>query len=366
MKIVFFATRFAFEYSIELANNVLKHKIIDDVYLFLPEEFVSDIQIKQLSKNVEFISFSFPGNKKIYSSAISMLNVINKIKNISPDIVHVQGSAHPYFWLFQFKIKDIPIVDTIHDAVPHPGFGNLLQKFMLKKGVKKAKKWFIHGDSLKQIYVKIHKHIDPEDVIVIPKGHYKIFSNYSDQVLNEDDLNVLFFGNITKYKGIHILLNAANQVIKRFPTVKFVIAGKIRNKDDEIINLSHLKDNDNYVLKNYRISEKEVTQLYQQASLVVLPYIEASQSGVLSIAFGFGKAVIATKVGALPEIIMNEKTGLLIEPNNSIELAKAIIRLLDDKVKRKTLGKNAYEFAMNELSWEKVADETIKIYQELS
>jgi glycosyltransferase involved in cell wall biosynthesis len=364
MKIVFFATRFAFEYSIELANSVLKQDSVKEVFLFLPGNNISKAQEKQISKDIKFIPFSLPGNKKVYASLTSMRTVVNQIKDINPDILHIQGSGDPYFWLFYHKIKKIPIIDTIHDAKPHPGFESFLKKFMISRATKNVKKWFIHGNILKDEFVKLHS-IRHNDVLVIPKGHYGIFKNYTDEMFDEDEMNIVFFGNITKYKGINVLLDSVNPVIEKFPNAKFTIAGRTRKKDADSIDLSYLSNNKNFVLKNYRLTDKEVADLYQKATIIVLPYIEASQSGVLSIAFGFGKAIIATKVGALPEIIENNKTGILIESNNSEQLAEAIIKLLDNKSIRKELGTNALEYANAELSWDNIANMVVEVYQKV-
>lgn len=364
MRIVFFATRFAFEYSIELANNVFKHDKVNEVFLFLPKNKVSDVQLRQLSNDIVFFPFSLPGNKRIYASYVSMKSVVSKIRNINPDILHVQGSADPYFWLFHKRINNIPIIDTIHDAKPHPGFDSFLKKFMINKGVKNVKKWFIHGNTLKEEFVKIHD-INPSEVQVIPKGHYGIFKNYTNDIFDEEEMNIMFFGNITKYKGINVLLDSVEYVVEKFPNVKFTIAGRTRKKDVDAIDLSYFNNNKNIVLKNYRLSDKEVADLYQKATIIVLPYVEASQSGVLSIAFGYGKAVIATKVGALPEIIKNNETGILIEPNSSEQLAQAIIKLLNNKSFRENLGANALEYANTKLSWGNIANMTVEVYKKV-
>jgi len=365
MRIVFFATRFAFEYSIELANHMLLKEQVKEVFLFLPNGFVSEVQLGQLSKDVHFFPFELPGNKKFLASYRSFSKVARKIKEIQPDVIHVQGSAHPYFWLFHNRFKRIPIVDTIHDAEPHPGFENFFQSFMRRKGIKNARKWFIHGQSLKELYASLHPSISKKDIMVIPKGHYRIFMNYANGNQKEETETILFFGNITKYKGIHVLLEASKKVISAFPEVKFVIAGKIREKDADAIDVSHLKDNKNFELMTYRVSEAEVAALYKRATMIVLPYIEASQSGVLSIALGVGKPIIATRVGALPELIEDHVNGILIEPNESEELADAMIELLSDPELRGELAKNAYNYADRELSWSVVADKTLEVYTEL-
>ncbi len=365
LTVVFFATRFAFEYSVELANHIFRRKEVDRAILFLPGSFVSEDQLNQLDKDVEFHPFELPGNKRPLATFKSLSQVTRKIQKINPDVVHVQGSGHPYFWLNHRRIKKIPLVDTIHDAEPHPGFGNIFQTYMRRKAVKRARKWFIHGESLKKIYHNINPEIDIDDIVVIPKGHYGIFKKYSNEVLHEEENSILFFGNITRYKGIMVLIEASKKVIEAVPEVRFIIAGKIRSKDRESLDLSPIVNHPNFELMTYRLSDKEVSNVYQRSELLVLPYIEASQSGVLSIAFGMGKAVIASRVGALPEIIENGENGMLVEPGNAEELADAIIFLLKNTEFRKELGKNAMEYARRYLSWEEVAETTTKYYKEI-
>ena len=94
-----------------------------------------------------------------------------------------------------------------------------------------------------------------------------------------------------------------------------------------------------------------------------MPYISASQSGIIHLAYAFGKPVIATNVGALPEIVNNGRTGLLVEPRNESALADAIIRLLSDKNLLDSMCENVTSYCENNLSWDSIAKKTINIYQ---
>jgi glycosyltransferase involved in cell wall biosynthesis len=90
---------------------------------------------------------------------------------------------------------------------------------------------------------------------------------------------------------------------------------------------------------------------------VVLPYDEATQSGIIPIAYSFRKPVIATRVGSIPEVI-DESTGILISPKNSEELSKAILSMFHKDLKE--MGENGYEKMKEIMDWDKIAEEIYK------
>ena len=100
---------------------------------------------------------------------------------------------------------------------------------------------------------------------------------------------------------------------------------------------------------------------FQRASLVALPYLSASTSGILMTAYVFGKPVVATRVGCLPEYVDEGVTGLLVSPGNVEQLADAIVRLLSDEVRRHEMGKHALRWA--EENRKTVAIESVQAYK---
>jgi glycosyltransferase involved in cell wall biosynthesis len=107
-------------------------------------------------------------------------------------------------------------------------------------------------------------------------------------------------------------------------------------------------------------------KLFSECTIVVLPYIEASQSGVIPMAYQFKKPVVATSVGAIPDVVIDGKTGFLIEPKNTKQLADKIIWMLKHPKERKQMGINGYNFSKKELSWDKIAKKTIEAYKDES
>jgi glycosyltransferase involved in cell wall biosynthesis len=119
---------------------------------------------------------------------------------------------------------------------------------------------------------------------------------------------------------------------------------------------------------NRWISDDEVGEFFSKADFLVVPYIDASQSGVIPIAYGFSMPVVASRIGGIPEQVDDGKTGFLVRPSDENELAERCLKLLDDPDLIIEMGKNAYIKAHDEMSWEHVSDlllESInKIYTE--
>src|SRR5258707_5206877 len=124
--------------------------------------------------------------------------------------------------------------------------------------------------------------------------HIQIGHECSSPVVQEDERLLLFFGRIWEYKGLEYLIRAEPLISARVPDVEIVIAG--RGEDFE--KYRHMMvDPDRFVIDNETIPDDRVARYFGESSVVVLPYIDASQSGVVPIAYSFSKPVIATTVG---------------------------------------------------------------------
>ena len=170
---------------------------------------------------------------------------------------------------------------------------------------------------------------------------HPLYDNFGDKIskeearkelkINNDELIILFFGFIRKYKGLDILLDAmkilkAQITNSKFQIPKLLIAGEFY--EDEKPYLQQIKDNaieDVVILKTNFIPDSEVKYYLCAADCVVQPYRNATQSGVTPLAYHFEKPMIVTNVGGLPSLVPNEKAGLVAEPNAE-SIADAIVR----------------------------------------
>ena len=93
---------------------------------------------------------------------------------------------------------------------------------------------------------------------------------------------------------------------------------------------------------------------YSAADVVVLPYVDATQSGVTQLAYGFEKPVITTSVGGIPEIVKNGKTGLIVPPQDSEALGEAIVRYFEDDLGGKLTPNIRAQVQGGAFSWERL------------
>jgi glycosyltransferase involved in cell wall biosynthesis len=170
----------------------------------------------------------------------------------------------------------------------------------------------------------------------------------------------LFFGRIEPYKGLGVLLQAGESLAERGIQFRLIVAGTGRDLNRY---LAHIRGRPWVELIEQRIHADELPELFGRASAVVLPYTEATQSGVAAMAFGFGLPVIASHVGGLPDAVHDEHNGLLIPPSDVSALTDAMARLIASENLREQLAYGARASAVRELSWDSIAQETLTVYE---
>ncbi len=277
------------------------------------------------------------------------LKMFDAVRDFKPDIIHINERNLGFFPVLAF-LDTRKVVLTIHDPVAHIGSGSWYSGLETKAFLRKSPNIIVHGE-------KFRGHYPTKRVFVIPHGEYGRFNTTSSEVIEEDD-TVLFFGRINKYKGIDILVQAMKDVWKKRPQTKLIIAGEgdLKALGVDVDGMSGVE-----VINNY-IPNEEVSKLFQRASIVVLPYIEGSQSGVLATALALGKPTIATRVGCFEETLENGKNGILVEPGKPEGLRDAMLELLENNEERKDLGKRAKEYSDQYLQWAPIAKKTLDSY----
>ena len=172
-------------------------------------------------------------------------------------------------------------------------------------------------------------------------------------------VNVLFFGRIYRYKGLDVLIRSIALVTNKFSDIRVVIAGE----GDNFSNYRReMVDPQFFDVRNRYIPDKEAAQLFIDADIVVLPYVEASQSGVLAIAKAFAKPVIVTNVGELGRAVVDGVSGLVVPPADERSLADAILKLATNSDIRARLGNAGQALANQTASPGAIAEKAIAIY----
>jgi glycosyltransferase involved in cell wall biosynthesis len=111
------------------------------------------------------------------------------------------------------------------------------------------------------------------------------------------------------------------------------------------------------------LSNNEISKLNKYAKFIVCPYTSASQSGIPLTTFLFNKPIIASNIGDFPNIVEQDKTGVLIQPNNRDQLMNAILKLvIDEKFYRMISANIKIKYSSGQNSWNSIADRTIDFY----
>jgi glycosyltransferase involved in cell wall biosynthesis len=146
---------------------------------------------------------------------------------------------------------------------------------------------------------------------------------------------LLFFGFVRDYKGLDYLLAAMPAVIVAFPDVRLLVAGEFwKNRAKYEAQIGALEIRAHVTLVDRYIPNEEAPLYFAAANLVTLPYASATQSGVLQMALGFDRPVVATRVGGLADVIEEGDDVTLVEPCDPAALAEAIIAFLRMPVSR--------------------------------
>ena len=169
----------------------------------------------------------------------------------------------------------------------------------------------------------------------------------------------LFFGRIEAYKGLDILVQAVEMLSARSLEFRVIIAGIGPDLDKHRDSLLRLRSVE--IIERF-VPSVEVPILFQRSEAVVLPYKEASQSGVAAMSFAAGLPVIATYVGALSDVVKHDYNGLLIEPDDPEALCGAMESFIQDTALYTRVRVGARRTATGPLSWSEIAKATSSVY----
>jgi glycosyltransferase involved in cell wall biosynthesis len=244
--------------------------------------------------------------------------IVGTILDRQPRVIHLNSELPillPLFPLFAFFNSVI----TLHDAVPHEGESFAKRAFMRVHlgfvGIF-MRKVIVHSEAIRaQLppWLQGRAH-------VLPHVNYQLWARAKQSPPGEGPLVVLFFGRLLPYKGLDYLLEA----FRKLDPAKFtlLIAGE-GELPAEVFNTPNIR-----VIHRF-IGDEDLPGIFNQAHVVALPYVAASQSGVAYMAFAFERPVIATRVGSLGDVVADDFNGFLVEPRSAEQLASALERMAD-------------------------------------
>jgi glycosyltransferase involved in cell wall biosynthesis len=257
--------------------------------------------------------FEIPGRVRSLSALPTLWGVRRRLHRWRPDIVHAHNNHDPRLLALT---AGYPTVLTIHDPSLHPGDRPWegLDAFIYQRWINRTSAFVVHGPSLAGELAQV---IGPAKIVVIPHGT----TPRAEPLPAPSEPCLLFFGRLERYKGLEVLVGAMETVWAARPEVRLAVAGSGRLG-------AVVPDDPRVTLDERYIPESEVDTLFAAASLVVLPYTHASQSGVGVLAIAAGVPVVVSDMGALPELAYDPT--FVARAGNPAELAAVITRHLDD------------------------------------
>jgi glycosyltransferase involved in cell wall biosynthesis len=207
--------------------------------------------------------------------------------------------------------------------------------------------------------------IDPDRVHVIHHGAFDYLTGLPEEKPLPDELEgaegpvILFFGLLRPYKGIDTLL----QAFRKVGGAELWIAGNPRMDIAPLESLAAEAPGRVRFLPRF-VEDAEIPALMRAADIVVLPYRDIEQSGVLYAALAFGKPMVLSAVGGFPEVAEHDAAHL-VPPEDPAALATALSELVSDETARTELGRAAASAATGAYSWDEAARQTLSLYRQL-
>ncbi len=296
-------------------------------------------------------------------------------RRVAPDVVHLHStntSALLYLWLL--RLLGLRVVSTAHVVTPHEP---LRFARWIYGAIHRLPHIVVAHSEVDRRRLERELGVDSRRIEVIPHGEYGFFEETAQPPpsppqarqalgLGESDEVALFFGYIRHYKGLDLLLESWPAVQARRPSARLLIAGNPdrlspsdrRDLEDEASALGA-------VCRFEYLPFSEVAALFAAADVLVMPYRSISQSGVLFLALALGVPVVATRVGALPEMLSDGADALLVPPEDPEALAEAVARVLSDPILRTQLAAGGRQVSAAH-SWTTIATRTAQSFHDLS
>jgi len=199
-----------------------------------------------------------------------------------------------------------------------------------------------------------------ENVTPIPSGvDVNLFKPSGNTA---EDFTVLYFGPLSSFRGVDVLLSAFKLVRKSLPNARLILLA--RESNSESLWLKKAENLANVEIITGILDQKELIGHLSRGSVVVLPFkfwpqVECPLT-VLE-AMAMGKAVVTTSIGAIPEIIENWENGVLVPSKNSKELAEVVVKLLNDPSQRVEIGRKAHAYVGRFHDWNKIVKDTLDV-----
>ena len=302
------------------------------------------------------------------ANPVNIIRTARYIRRLHPQLLILQW-WHPYFApcnrLLLWVLKKVKTIYICHNVFPHERFpmDRQLTKAALRKGNGFIVQSSMDAEDLHQILpgakciTAVHPTYGEFDYIGMSRQAAREALG-----IKEGRKVLLFFGFVREYKGLKHLLRAMPSVISQIPETELWVVGEFGADREEYVQIIRTLDLDkNLQLIDSYVPDEEIQKYFAASDLVVLPYESATQSGVVQIAYGFGRPVIATRTGGLADVVSDGRTGYLVPVKDEKALADAVVRFFAQERAeefRKNIENEAVRF-----SWERMREHVEELWR---
>lgn len=340
-------------------------------------ELAKKHDVEMISYKMQYPKFLFHKEQRDYSNdsfkiesteykihtanPFNIIRTARYIRRQGPDMVIIQW-WHPYFAPCYFMLTRFMgrqnVTFVCHNVFPHERFP--ADRFLTGLALKGGSHYIVHAKEEAEELGKIRRN---PDFVVTPHPTYNAFSfegmsreRARERLhVEEEERMLLFFGYVREYKGLKYLLQAMPQISRGDGRVKLWVVGEFgADREEYLTMIRELGIQDKLQVVDSYTPDREVEKYFAAADLVVLPYISATQSGIVQIAYGFQKPVIVTDVGGLPDVVEDGRTGYIVEPGNPDAIAEAVGRFFGENQAEKM--KQNIEKEASRFSWERMGE----------
>ena len=280
-----------------------------------------------------------------------------------PDVVHYP-MLHTWATILNFTaFRAFPKVATVHDPRHHLGERNAFLSILLERAALwRTDRVVILSEALREQMED--RGIPADRIDVIPHGEFSYYSDgpgadVRENMTDERLHTLLFFGRIVEYKGLDVLAEAFGILQETVPDARLLVVGS----GDIRPYAAAFAAMPNVTIESRFVADSEVKWFFSRAGILVVPYVEASQSGVIAIAFPLGMPVVATDVGGIREQVEDGVSGFLVPPRDSAALAEKCAELMLEPEIYAHLSAGAKMTAETKMSWDHIADLTLACFQ---
>lgn len=376
MKISIVANGFQEDYTINLVNALAKQNAsVDFIGSNIYDNSLLDKRITVFKVRKEDPNENNPLRKAAWVLRYFIWYLAYLIKE-KKNIIHIQWLRFNFldgiFFPIIARLLGHTVVYTAHDVLPHD-VDNRRVRILFKYIYRSQNSVVVHTKFNRERIIKEFG-ITPEKVFVVKHGVYHIPDEdrrdfeYSRNKLGikNDEFVLLFFGIITEYKGLDLLAESLKKLKEdNEQKLKLIVAGRVQTGFDEKMELLKNEfDPEDVIFQLRYIHSEEVNVLFGAADLTVLPYREASQSGVMFMSFAQGVPVIAPKLGGFPDDVVEGEMGYVFETNDVDSLKESIQKAISRFGCNNTTDReNIILITSEKYRWEESASLLIKIYQ---